>query len=83
MNKTIHSEANEALCSALISARKKACLTQTALAKRLECPQSFVAKVENGERRLDVVEFVRYARALGKDPANLLGKLQKNETVWL
>ena len=35
-------------------------------------PQSFVAKVEVGERRLDVVEFVEYADALGTSPTGLL-----------
>ena len=42
----------------MIAARKAAGLTQHALARRLGRPQSFVAKYEGGERRLDVVEFV-------------------------
>ena len=44
-----------------------------ALALRLKKPQSFVAKYEGGERRLDVVEFVAISRALGADPLRLLG----------
>jgi len=40
-------------------------MTQTQLAKRLGKPQSFVAKYEGGERRLDVIEFVDVVRALG------------------
>jgi hypothetical protein len=37
-----------------------------------------VAKYEGGERRLDVVEFVTVARAIGVDPVVLLGALSKN-----
>ena len=59
----------------MIEARKKASLTQQDVATRLGKPQSFVAKYEGGERRLDVVEFVAVARAIGADPARLLRKL--------
>ncbi|MDP2620695.1 MAG: XRE family transcriptional regulator, partial [Hyphomicrobiales bacterium] len=38
-------------------------------------PQSFVAKYEGGERRLDVVEFVEVAEALETDPCALLSNL--------
>jgi len=47
------------------------------LAKRLGRPQSFVAKYEGGERRLDVVEFMTVARAIGADPVALLRALSK------
>lgn len=43
-------------------------LSMRAFAARLTVPHSFVGKVETGERRLDVVEFTRYCRALGVDP---------------
>ena len=38
--------------------------------------QTFVSKVELGERRLDVTEFLRIAEAIGIDPLRLLGELQ-------
>ena len=38
-------------------------------------PQSFVAKYEGGERRLDVIEFIAIAQALGADPFKLLREL--------
>ncbi len=59
----------------MIAARKRAGLTQQQLAKRLKRPQSFVAKYEGGERRLDVVEFITIARAIGADPLRILKSL--------
>ncbi len=56
----------------LVEVRQKAGLTQAQLAKRLSKPQSFVSKMERGERRIDVVEFDTVARALGADPIRLL-----------
>ena len=47
-------------------------LIQQEVARRLRRPQSYVAKYENGERRLDVVEFVLIARTIGADPLRLL-----------
>jgi transcriptional regulator with XRE-family HTH domain len=41
------------------------------LAKKLGRPQSFIAKYEGGERRIDVIEFIEIARALGADPVKL------------
>jgi len=54
----------------LIQARKAAGMTQLELAAKLSRPQSFVSKFERGERRLDVIEFLDIARALGFDPAH-------------
>jgi hypothetical protein len=59
----------------MLQARAKAGLTQQRLADRLKKPQSFVAKYEGGERRLDVVEFVAVVRALGADPVRILKSL--------
>lgn len=61
-----------AAISAIVAVRKKAGLTQRDLAKALGKPPSWVAKVEQRERRLDVVEFVAVARALGVKETDLL-----------
>jgi transcriptional regulator with XRE-family HTH domain len=61
----------------MITARKEAQLTQESLAKSLQKPQSFVAKYENGERRLDVVEFLIVTRVIGVNPCALLSKVEQ------
>jgi len=59
----------------LVEARKTAGLTQHEVARRIDRPQSFVAKYEGGERRVDVIEFISIARALDQDPARLFAAL--------
>jgi transcriptional regulator with XRE-family HTH domain len=56
----------------LRAARKAAGLTQTEVAKRLGKPQSFVAKCESGERRVDVVELARFAKLYGRSLTHFL-----------
>ncbi|WP_280176929.1 helix-turn-helix domain-containing protein [Roseibium aquae] len=58
-----------------MNARKRSGLTQQDVADRLGKPQSYVAKVEGGERRLDVVEFVALAKAIGENPTELFDRL--------
>jgi len=59
----------------LVEARKTAALTQTEVANKLKRPQSFVSKYERGERRIDVVEFLEVAKAIGIDPVEFLNML--------
>jgi len=56
----------------LVERRNMAGLSQIDVAATLGKPQSYVSKIESGERRLDVVEFVEFARALGSDPVRML-----------
>src|SRR3978361_1275322 len=72
IGKSVHSSDQAAFCELMVGARKAAGPTQQALAVRLKKPQSFVAKYEGGERRLDVVEFIAIARALGANPLKLM-----------
>jgi len=65
------------LRSLLKKARKSAGLKQEEVAKRLGRPQSYVAKVEQGERRLDVVEYLELTDAIGADPLAILRGLIK------
>lgn len=72
MPKSVYTDQYRALRQALIAARKAANLTQYDLAQRLVKPQSFVSKFELGERRLDVVEFIAVARAIGVNPCDIV-----------
>jgi len=73
--KSLRSPQHQRLIQLLTAARSKAGLTQQELADRLGRPQSFVAKYETGERRLDVVEFISISRALGLDPARAVREI--------
>lgn len=75
MTQSVFSDRYHHLRELLIEARKKAGLTQVELAQKLSRPQSFVSKYELGERRLDVVEFLEVAKALGAKPEKVLKRL--------
>ena len=77
LGKSVHSAGQTAFCNLMIEARKRAGLTQQDLATRLARTQSFVAKYEGGERRIDVVEFVAICRAMSAEPVGILKKLAK------
>ncbi len=59
----------------LIEYRQKQGITQTRLADLLGRPQSFVSKYENGERRLDLIEFLDITAALEIDPFAFIQEL--------
>ena len=60
------------------AARRAAGLNQAQLAKRLRKPQSFISAYENGQRRIDVLEFIRIAKVLEASPATLFGEIVSN-----
>ena len=68
MQKSTHTAAYASVCSELRNARDNAGLSQRDLAARLKVAHSWVAKVETGERRIDLVEFCWYVSACGGDP---------------
>jgi transcriptional regulator with XRE-family HTH domain len=70
--KSIYTERHRRLCELLKMQRKAAGLTQTVVAERLGKPPSYVAKYEAGDRRLDIVEFIDVAAAIGFDPSKLI-----------
>jgi transcriptional regulator with XRE-family HTH domain len=67
----------EVLRILLIERRKQAGLTQAQLAERLGSGwhQSTVASMENGQRKIDVLEFLKLSEVIGFDPADLLKTL--------
>jgi transcriptional regulator with XRE-family HTH domain len=71
MQKSLKSPEYARLVAMLVAVRHAAGIRQQKLAQKLGKPQSFIAKYEGGERRLDVVEFIAIARALDADPIKL------------
>ena len=59
----------------LAQARERAGLTQSQVAAQLRRAQSFVSKYESGERRLDVIDFIRVCAALNIAPTHVLDGL--------
>ena len=78
MTKSVFTTRYDQFRQLLIEARNAAALTQAGLAKHLSRPQSFVSKFERGERRLDVIEFLDIAEAIGIDPYKFLSKVAKH-----
>ena len=74
MNKSVHSEPYAVFLASLVETRKRRGVRQIELAQRLGKPQSFVSKYENGERRLDVVEFLEIMRALEEGADAIIAK---------
>lgn len=77
MPRAFHSHLYDRFRDLLAHQRQSAGLTQEAVAQRLGRPQSFVAKYEGGERRLDVVEFLEVAAAIGFSPEAFIRDLRK------
>ena len=63
---SLHSPRYRQFLERLRAARLEAGLTQAEVARSLGRPQSFVSKSENGERRVDAVEFADLAILYGK-----------------
>lgn len=77
MAKSIHTERDKHLRELLKARRNAAGLTQTVVAKRLGKPPSYVAKYEGCDRRLDVLEFLDIAAAIGFDPHGVIRALKR------
>jgi transcriptional regulator with XRE-family HTH domain len=73
--KTLGTERHKALIAILIDKREASGLTQLELAAKLGEYQSFVARLESGQRRVDVVEFLELAEILQFDPYEVLRQL--------
>ena len=73
--KHLKSARHRALITAIVGARHASGLTQRQLAAKLKCSNSFVWKIEAGEGRVELLEFIEIARAVGADPVTLFSRL--------
>ena len=77
MTRATFTEKAERFRKLLVAAREESGLTQVQVAERLRKPQSYVSKIERGERRLDIIEFFELAEILKIDPFEILHTLQR------
>jgi transcriptional regulator with XRE-family HTH domain len=75
--KTRRSKRYKALIGRLVAKRKAAGMTQSDLAARSGKSQSSVARIESGQRRITVVEFMTLAKILRFDPYKIISTLEK------
>jgi len=75
------SDMYELLQRLLIQAREEAGMSQQEVADRLGRHQTFVSKCERGERRMDLIEFLATADAIGFDPHTFIKKLDVSKSV--
>jgi transcriptional regulator with XRE-family HTH domain len=76
MVKQLRSPRHRALISAVVGARKAAGLTQRQLAAKLKRSNSFVWKLEAGERQVNVLEFIEIARVLNVKASILMAQIE-------
>jgi transcriptional regulator with XRE-family HTH domain len=77
MSRTLRSSKHQALRRFVIAKRKAANLRQVDVAKRLGRYQSYITNIETGQRRIDVVELIDLAEAIGFDPREAIKALMK------
>ncbi len=75
MKKTIYSQDSKILTNALRNGRKAQGLTMRQLAEKMDVHHSVIGKIETGERRLDVIEFIEYCNILGIEPNNIINAI--------
>jgi transcriptional regulator with XRE-family HTH domain len=61
MDKTIYTKSHRSLVGRLLKARRQARLKQDEVAKKLGRTQSYISKIESGQRRIDIVQLKEFA----------------------
>jgi transcriptional regulator with XRE-family HTH domain len=74
--KSVFTSAYRKLTKMLVKARTEADLTQAELAEAIGWQQTDISKVERGERRIDVIEFLQFAKVLDIDAQEFMRELQ-------
>ena len=77
--KSIRSKRHKLLIELVVAERKHAGIRQVVLAKKIKRSQTWIARTESGERRLDVVELIDLAEAIGFDAGAIVAEVQQSK----
>lgn len=77
MEKTIYSREYAAVLRLLRKARKASGLTQVQIAKAMHQSQSFISKIELGDRRLDIIQLRTLLKAFGVKLTDFVHDLER------
>jgi len=77
MSKQLRSSRHRRVMAVLVEVRQRAGVTQRELARRLGRAHSYVGRIEGGDRRLDLPEFMQWCEVLGADPVEVLRRMVK------
>jgi transcriptional regulator with XRE-family HTH domain len=77
---SIHDPEYHRIIDALISLREKAKLSQKAIAGEIGLTQPDVSKIERRERRIDILETLRWVRATNTEPAEFFSQFANSES---
>ena len=75
MSKSIFDGAHAQLIEIMLAARKRSGLTQAEVGGKVGKDQTFISLIERSQRRVDVLEFIALARAMGEDPQRLFAEV--------
>lgn len=78
MAKSIFTDEHKRFVNALRAVRETKGITQVQLSARLQRNQSYISNIERGQRRLDVIEFMHIAAALGRNPDELFAAITRS-----
>lgn len=79
MSTSVHTAPYRRLRQLLVRLRREAGMTQAELASAVNKPQSFISKIESGERRLDIIELIQILSVLRADPHSFIDDLARRK----
>jgi len=77
VKKSLNTKEHKILLDQLYRLRLSSGLRQTDLAEKLDVPQSFISKIESGERRIDLIELRKVCIALSSNLQEFIAEFEK------